>query len=60
MPHKLCKYNQGAEVGEDTRNALQNPKPAGSEFSFHEQDPRNQTTVKVSTAGRNTCFPFEL
>lgn len=31
--------------------ALQGPKPASSEFSAPEQDARNQTTVKVSTAG---------
>lgn len=60
MPHKLCKYNQGAEMGEDTKNALQSPKPASSEFSAPEQDPRNQTTVKASIAGRSTCIPFEL
>lgn len=60
MLHKMLKYDQGAEMGEDTRNALQSPKPASSEFPAPEQDPRNQTTVKFSTAGRSTCIPFEL
>lgn len=59
MPHKMCEYNQGVEMGEDTRNALQSPRQASTEFSAPEEGPRNQTIMKFSTTRRSTCIPFE-
>jgi len=58
MPLKKCKRDQGAERGEETGNALQSPKAASSESSAPEQQPKNQTTAKFSTATRGTSIPF--
>lgn len=53
----MFKHDQGAERGEETGHALQSPRPASSESSTPEQDPK-KTNAKFSTATRSTGISF--
>lgn len=43
----MCEYNQGAEMGEDTRNALQSPRQASTELSAPEARPQKPDHYEV-------------